>query len=515
MSCRPYWFVPMTMSHRAALAREWERPAGHVWTLALASIVALAAFVRFYHLGSESIWLDEATSLFLARMDLRQMIGWTSADIHPPLYYSLLHYWLALGTSEAAIRGLSALAGTLTVPVVYGIGRLLFDRSAGLVAAALMALSPYHLWYSQEARMYALVTLLTACSVYCMWGVLRGKGWPAWGGYVLSASLSLYTHYYAFFVLLFQNLFVIYLCLTDPRWRRALGGWIMAQAAVALCFVPWLPVLVRQVLHGGGGWVARSLGVPSVDVLAHTAMLYTVGMTRQWYPPLARRGAYLLFGACALLALLGLARKQEGSSTPLTGKQALAFVVGYLTVPLGTAWALSQWKPMYAARYLLPFLPAYLLLVARGATLVRRTWVRWGLVGLLALSQALGAFINIRESQNPDWRGLASYVVERAKPGDVVMFSPGWNVKPFDYYAQGAVDVYGDAPVPLPQGSLAEVLAKPLAGHERLWLIYEPGHYTDPNGRLVAALDALYPRLDARGWDYRGAGRVILYLLQP
>lgn len=483
---------------------------GTGWPLkaSLILITAVAACVRFCGLGAESFWLDEATSLLLARMDLREMVGWTAADVHPPLYYSLLHYWLALGTNEVAIRALSALAGTLTVPFVYGIGRLLFGRATGWVAALLLALSPFHLWYSQEARMYALVAFLTTCSVYCMLEALRGKNGLAWVGYVLSACLSLYTHYYAFFILLFQNAFMAYLCLTDSRRRRSLGAWAAAQVAVLLCFVPWLPVIMRQASQGGGGWVARSIGVPSIDVLAHTAIVYTVGMTRPWYPSLARRGAYLLFGACGVVALLGVA-KREPSQSRLTGVQALLFVAAYLALPLGAAWVLSQWKPMYAMRYLLPFLPAYLLLVARGAAAVRWPWARWGLVVLLVLTQAVGVHIIVREAQNPDWRGVAAYVLERAEPGDVVMFSPGWDIKPFDYYAQGAVEVYGDTPVPLPEVGLERVLMEPLADHDRLWLIYEPGHYTDPEGRLEQELNALYPCLDAQ--EYRGVGRVVLY----
>jgi len=485
-----------------------DRSREDLWILAVVMITAAAALVRFYHLGVESLWLDEATSLFLARMDLREMVGWTAVDIHPPFYYSLLHYWLVFGSSEGAIRSLSALAGTLTVPLVYSIGRSLFNRATGLGAALLLALSPFHLWYSQETRMYALLALLTTCSIYCMLELLRGKGWPAWIGYVLTTSLSLYTHYYAFFIVLFQNLFMAYLCLTDPRWRRTLGGWISAQAAVSVCFAPWLPVLFRQVSQGGGGWVARSLGKPSIDVLVHTAMAYIIGMTRHWYPSLPRRVAYLLFGACGALAFLGV-RRNESSQVRLSNTQALFFVVAYLVVPLGTAWTLSQWKPMYAMRYLLPFLPAFLLLVVRGTMAVRWPRVRWGLVVLLALTQIVGVFINVREAQNPDWRSTAAYVVERAEPGDVVMFSPGWNVKPFDYYAQGAVDVYGDVPVPLPEEGLEEVLAEPLAGHRRLWLIHEPGHYSDPEGLLEQELDSLYSRLDVR--EYRGLGRVILY----
>lgn len=496
------------MGQGTAHSRVTSRPREVRWTVALVLIAGVAATVRFYRLGAESLWLDEATSLFLAKMDLREMIGWTAADVHPPLYYTLLHVWLRFGTSEAALRSLSAMSGLLTVAVVYGIGRLLFDRATGSLAALLLALSPFHLWYSQEARMYALVTLLATCSVYCLLEVLRSGRRFAWIGYVLCTSLSLYTHYYAIFVLLFQDCFVAYLCLTDPERRGMLRGWIVAQAVVLMCFSPWLPTFVGQAQGGGGGWVERSVGSPSVDALLHTAMAYTTGMVRSWYPALVRRGAYLLFWACAAVGLL-TARDRKPRLSSLTGSEALGFAAAYLMLPLAMAWVVSQWKPMYALRYLLPFLPPYLLLVARGAISIRGGWVRGVVIALLVLTQVVGVCINASEEQNPDWRGVAEYVVTRARPGDVVMFSPGWNVKPFDYYAQGAVDVYGDTPVPVPEEEIDEVLEEPLRDHGRLWLIHEPGHYTDPEGQLEEALDARFARLDSG--EFRGVGSIVLY----
>ena len=131
------------------------------------------------------------------------------------------------------------------------------------------------------------------------------------------------------------------------------------------------------------------------------------------------------------------------------------------------------------------------------------------MIALLVLTQAAGICVNVREPQNPDWRGTADYVLQRAQTEDVVVFSPGWNVKPFDYYAQEAVDVYGSTPVPLPTGDLDTVLEAPLEDHSRLWLIHEPDHYTDPDGRLEAALDARFPRLDTM--EFRGVGRLVLY----
>jgi len=513
--------TPTGASLRSLLDRALERVGTErMWDLLISLIAFAAVFTRWYRIGAESLWLDEATSIFLAKMPIHQLIGWTAADIHPPLFYLLLHFCLRLGDSETVMRGLSALVGCLTVPVMYAMGRTLFNRRVGLFSALLLVFSPLHLWYSQEARMYALVTFLTACSVYCLLLMLRSNNRFVRLGYILSTTMALYTHYYAFFVLLFQNLFMVYLFCAQPSRRRLISTWVTAQIIVLLCFSPWLPILIRQVTSGEGGWVARAIGRPGLEVFPHTMIAYTVGMVRRWLPPLVRRVTYLLFGLSALVALLGL-RSSKEAPCGLTEGEATGFTLAYLALPLGTAWLISQWKPLYSLRYVLPFLLPFLLLVARGvcliATVGRRFVVaRWLwfplLIGLLALS-AFGVYVNIVEAQNPDWRGVASYILERAQEGDIVLFSPGWNAKPFDYYARGRIDVYGHMPIPIPERGLEEVLREPLAGHTRAWLIWEPGHYSDPEGRLQAYMDAQYKRLEEH--EYHGLGRLLLYDLNP
>ena len=487
----------------------------------LVGLIAFATFfTRWYRIGAESLWLDEATSIFLARMPIDRLIGWTAADIHPPLYYILLHFFLRLGDSETVVRGLSALVGCLTVPVLYGLGRVLFHRTVGLISALLLVLSPLHLWYSQEARMYALVTFLGACSVYCLLLALRSNAWHLWLGYILSTTMALYTHYYAIFLVLFQSLFMIYLFCAQRSRRRQVVAWIMAQVLVLVCFSPWMPILVRQASSVEGGWVANAIGRPGLEVLPHTMIAYTVGMVRRWVPPLLRRTTYVLFGISASIALLG-GRKKGVTDSGLTEGQATGFAVAYLALPLGVAWLLSQWKPVYSLRYVLPFLLPFLLLVARGVCLtrvlsggfgaVKWLWVPL-LAGLLGLS-GFGVYLNAMKVQNPDWRGIVSHVVENAGEGDIVLFSPGWNVKPFEYYARGQVDVYGQMPVPVPERGLDDVLRGPLADHTRAWLIWQPGHYSDPEGRAQSHMDARYGRLDAH--EYQGIGRLLLYDLNP
>ena len=140
-------------------------------------ILLLALGLRLYRLDGQSLWYDEGTSVVLAGRDVAAIVQGAAADIHPPLYYVLLHFWARLfGSSEVAVRLLSAIAGLGVVGAVYLLGRRLFDQQVALVAALLAALSPFLVYYSQEARMYILAALLGAVSTYLMVLIVRRDG---------------------------------------------------------------------------------------------------------------------------------------------------------------------------------------------------------------------------------------------------------------------------------------------------------------------------------------------------
>ena len=138
--------------------------------LLLLLILALAAGLRFYNLGSQSLWSDEGNSAALATRSLVQIAQDAAHDIHPPLYYWLLRLWTSVfGLSEFALRSLSAVLGTLLVLVIYGLGARLFNRTTGLAAAFIAAIAPFQVYYSQEARMYILVALEAALAALLFW----------------------------------------------------------------------------------------------------------------------------------------------------------------------------------------------------------------------------------------------------------------------------------------------------------------------------------------------------------
>ena len=222
----------------------------HYLVLSLLSLLALG--LRLIRLSYQPLWWDEGWSLYFATTGIRNMLELTAVDIHPPLYYLLLHFWIRLfGPGVVSVRLLSVLVGTATVPLLYAAGRRLAGHRGGLLAAFLLAISPFHIYYSQEVRMYGLVTLFgvaALCSV-TQWDAREGRaGLAPWVGYVLAATAALYTAYYAAFLLLALNLYVLIRWLrsrTESARRagwplRGLAAWFGGQLAVFLLFLPWL-----------------------------------------------------------------------------------------------------------------------------------------------------------------------------------------------------------------------------------------------------------------------------------
>jgi mannosyltransferase len=494
--------------------RNVEDSAGATTGLQLALAVVAGVLTRFVGLGRESIWLDEATSLIIARMSPSSVVAWAAADIHPPLYYLVLHFWLCWGDSEFAVRALSASLGVATVVVVYALACELFDKRVGLLSAFLFSLAPLHVWYSQEARMYVMVTMLSLLASYLLVKALRGPGQGRlWVTYVLVSALALYTHYFALFALLFCNLFALY-----RMWRHGTGTWrkwLKAQLAVALLFLPWMPILYRQVTTGGGGWVERAIGRPTLQSLLDTWLKFSVGLDSGLYPVLLRRIAYVLLFASLLVAILRvLWPMRDKHPDSLAGdREGVLFCLVGAALPVLGIWLLSQFKPMYSIRYLLVFMPLYWILVAYGIGGLPHQGFRAAVTTLLLVTLVVGNYMAWRVEQNPDWRGTASHVLQRARPGDVVLFSPRWNVKPFEYYNRAQVDTNMDLPIPVTPEAAQAVVDDIAQRYRRVWLVWQRGHYSDPTGIPKQILESRYEVVEEA--MFRGVDQVILYELSP
>src|SRR5215212_7688605 len=231
-------------------------PGGYTFALLAICVVGLA--VRLYGLGSESLWWDEVYTIGeMAHPGPLEIIRLSSTDNNPPLLYLMLHYWILLaGNSEFSVRLPSAIAGAIAVAVLYRIGALLFDRSAGLLAAFILALSAYHLRYAQEARAYGLMVFLTLLSFYFFLWVIKG-GAPRYVsiGYVISTALLMYTHFYGVFFVAAQIV-----CLLSSR--ENLRRWIVPAGALILLYLPWVILVAINVFSPEGAWQSGTTWIP-------------------------------------------------------------------------------------------------------------------------------------------------------------------------------------------------------------------------------------------------------------
>ena len=230
------------------------------YKLALLTIFLTGLVLRLYDLGSESLWWDEVYAITtMAKPGPLEIIRMSSTDNNPPLFYLILHYWMLLaGDSEFSVRLPSAMAGALAIPVIYKIGTLLFSRSAGLLAALILALSAYHLYYAQEARAYSVMVFLTLLSFYFFLRLAKGDNVPrsASVGYIISTVLLMYTHFYGVFFVAAQAIYVLASGANLRRWKVPAG-------ALALLYVPWLMLLAVDVLSPMGPGATARPGYPS------------------------------------------------------------------------------------------------------------------------------------------------------------------------------------------------------------------------------------------------------------
>src|SRR5215217_2087790 len=218
--------------------------------LMLLAILLVALLLRVFQLDAESLWLDEATSVYIAYHNLIEILRISFSDRNPPLYYLFLHYWMQLfGDSEFSVRLPSALFGVFSVAMLYKVGTLLFNKWTGLISAFILAISAYQIYYSQEARAYSMMVLLALISFYFFLKLFEGKHYWILAGYVLSSTALMYTHYYGLFLVFAQALFVLgfyalrghkHNATTFGTWPNApaFRTWALAAGAIVFLYIP-------------------------------------------------------------------------------------------------------------------------------------------------------------------------------------------------------------------------------------------------------------------------------------
>jgi mannosyltransferase len=462
-------------------------------------ILLLALSLRLYRLDAQSLWNDEGTSVAVAQRDLVTIARDAAHDIHPPLYYWLLSGWVRLfGTGEAAVRSLSALLGVAVVAQTYALGRGLVGPWIGLGAAFLVAVNPFQVYYSQEARMYMLLAALTAGVMLVLVRIIERESIPAFVALVALESAGLYTHYSFVFVILVLNLaYALWLVIARRRggtvWRVL--NWTLSQVAVLLIYLPWLSTALRQAT----AWPSPEQTTPFLSALADTWRWLVFGPTietSQVVVPLLVAGLLGLLGAlCLGLGCLGPSLSKS--------RWSAGFTVLWLALPVALMFVLGLYREAYL-KFLLITTPAAGLLLACGlfaplpapsrATERPISKFQYPIRLLLIALILIPSFLALRNTYadpayaRDDYRAIAAYVEAVERPGDAVLLNAPGQQEVWHYYYHGNLPIY-----PLPE----ERPLDPAATESALMELAQPG------GRVFAVLwatDESDPQRFIEGW---------------
>ena len=486
----------------------------------LALILLLAGGLRFYRIDAQSFWNDEGNSARLAERSVDLILAGAEGDIHPPGYYLALHYWRALlGHSEAALRGLSAVCSLALVGFTFLLGRRLFeDQAVSLAAAGLVALNPFQVYYAQEARMYAMLALWAMASTWALVAWLPvggrergGRRWPL-VVYVLTVAAGLYTHYAFPFVWVAQNVGVGLWALLASRSpgeegrRRAPGRrlltWAVAQAAVVVLYLPWLPIAWHQVTS----WSSPGESFELVDALLDIWRLLSFGRT---VPTALVSGGLIAVGSLTVLSLLPPVDERDEAVGSLPYHLRWTLVALLVLVPAGLILGLGLYKVAYQ-KFLLVTAAPLSLLVAQG---IVGGWRIAGGVGVWGERNTLLSYRSVilflaalmsldtgRSVNNlyfdegyarADYRAIAHQIEAGARPGDAVVLNAPNQWEVFTFYYPDDRHVFPLARqrpfnAAINQAELEQIVAD----HQRLFAIFWGEGESDPERFIESWLES-------------------------
>jgi len=493
------------------------RGSARSWWWLHALVLWLAFALRTSTLASQGLWRDEVDQLRFAFQPLKELVAnFTRPGWNGPLYSPMLRAWVELaGGSAFAMRFLSVIWAVPTVSLVVVLARRLTgDRWVARVSGALIALSPYLIWYAQEVKMYTWVPMLAVLALVALDRACRQPRLIWFGVVLVATSLAVYSHILA---ALLVPVLVVWFVIHPARGARAWGGGLMVLAGLTL---PYLPLLAWQAPLLT---VTRQTGYPDFTLVEMATTLlngWSVGISQgPWGTPtftwaaMAAAGVLAGTGALALIVRAGWGRRWRAALRLAT----------WAVLPLLGVWLVSQRGSIFTDRYLIWSAPAFYILMATGLVALCRLWRPLGAVvaaGLVLVS-GHGWDAQATAPVKPDFASAVSAVEAQREDGDVLLFQIPYNHHVFAYYADRQGIGLGDW-VEAPytnwreaDGSyrvgtdyVARELRRLLMGYQRVWLIYSEAAQWDDRELVLAWMDEEH--VEVSRYSFHGV-EVVLY----
>jgi hypothetical protein len=463
----------------------------------LGLIICLTFGLRIFHLGHQELRGDEAFDALFSQQPVSEIVGQLQgAQPYPPLFHVGLHHWLDLvGQSETGQRLPALISGVLLVPLAYQLARLTLGKVTALIAALLVAINPFLIWHAQDGRMYSLLAMLSAASLWLSLRLLRDRA-TLWAGlaYWAVTVLALLTHYFAWWLLLAENLAALLVIWKlgrsrgggEARPRSRLARWLVWQAAIFFTVLPWLTFASGLLTSHTSSWIPP---LSPLQMLQRSLMTFSTGASLDPAPMLA---SSLVMGTLFVLGCLypsqpGAAaeRSRDRASIREVGRGLLLIYAG---VPLLATMLLSLLRPAFDEKYLIAVVIPFLILVAHGLNFLRSKWrvigILAGIVILVASGWSLyNYYFDPEYAKSPRWRALVESIETRTAPGDIIVHNypdPGLR-----YYYQGELPI---RLLPAAEDTRPErtsrALQKLANSYRRVWLIPGPALVWDTRGSV-------------------------------
>lgn len=468
-------------------------------TALVLAILALGFGLRLYRLDAQSFWFDEACSAAIAKGTFVQIVSNRFLDVHPPLYYLVLHSWQAISDSDFALRLLSAMWGTAAIGSMYALGKATFDPRVGLGAATITCLSPYAVYYSQEARMYSLLLLLSSMMLLTYHRMLHTRSRRWWLAYTVCVVSSLYVQYVSALLLLALHLHFL---ITS---RRDRGSWVLlatSDALALLALAPQLAILLGQAhLVAVHQWTAP----PTPGIARLLSAPYALTLSQF----VSQRVVTLSFAV--VLVVFIVAHLQLGRRLMRRGDPGgrLSLLLYTLWTPLLSAFIISQWRSIYRERALIVVVPALYLLLSWGIVKTRERY--FNLACLLVLGAVgLGALSNWYFDPSfgkPPFRIVGEALTAEACEGQPVIHTSDGALLVLIHYAPDCEHflLKGD---PAPQWPLetyelvgGHVIAKEDLPGESFWLVVALDNSIEFQRGIAGWIDQHYRVAEARDFE--------------
>jgi len=460
-----------------------------IFVVLIASAILLGLWLRVGRLGYESVWHDEAHSALVARSSPYEIVrASATADNNPPLYYLLLHWSTKLTRSDAEpwLRAPSVLFGIVGIVGTFLAAKELGGFIVGVWAAALVALSVFHIQYSREARMYSLLYATATMSMY-QFLRLRTPGIGSALQWILWTIATLFAHTFGVFVVVAEHVCWAVLRVVTPDAVPRFRKWWSLNVGVVVLFAPWAFVTLQQ--HGRIGgvfWIGPPYLSQPLDILAALAGSFPVLVA-------------LLALAC--IGLVELIRRPRAITVALPPIAVSLVVIVWCAIPLLVPWLASYISfPIFIPRIAIAALAPLLIAAAIGLAALRPPIAMMAGAVVLVMCGRL-AWQYTHALSKDDWRGVAAYIAQQTKPGELLLFHESNRRKGLRYYLPNpAADIAGfpDHVKTVQPTDIARL--EPLVdGRPRVWLVLASSN--DPKHLIEQALSTRFAMIDRR--EYR------------